>query len=90
MWKYIQQNILTENEQMEEYNHIVEAVKSAKVMGLQVNAGHGLDYKNVKPIAAIKEIHELNIGHAIIARAIFVGLEKAVKEMKELMMDARK
>lgn len=81
---------LTEKEQMEEYNHIVEAVKSAKVMGLQVNAGHGLDYKNVKPIAAIKEIHELNIGHAIIARAIFVGLEKAVKEMKELMTDARK
>lgn len=81
---------VSEEEKKEEYEHIVEAVKSAKVMGLQVNAGHGLDYKNVKPIAEIKEIYELNIGHAIVARALFVGLEKAVKEMKELMIDARK
>jgi pyridoxine 5-phosphate synthase len=81
---------LTEDEQKEEYNHIVDAIKAAKVMGLLVNAGHGLDYKNVKPIAKIKEIHELNIGHAIVARAIFVGLETAVKEMKELIVDARK
>lgn len=81
---------LTEEEEKEEYNHIVDAIKSAKVMGLQVNAGHGLDYKNVKPIAKIKEIHELNIGHAIVARAIFVGLETAVREMKELMINARK
>ncbi len=81
---------LTEDEQKEEYNHIVDAIKAAKVMGLLVNAGHGLDYNNVKPIAKIKEIYELNIGHAIVARAIFVGLEKAVKEMKELMADARK
>ncbi len=48
-----------------------------------VNAGHGLDYTNVVPIAQIPEIEELNIGHSIIARSIFVGLERAVREMKE-------
>ncbi len=54
-----------------------------------VNAGHGLDYHNVQPVAAIPEIVELNIGHAIVARAIFTGLDVAVREMKRLMREAR-
>jgi pyridoxine 5-phosphate synthase len=58
-------------------------------LGLEVHAGHGLHYQNVGPVAAIGEIVELNIGHAIIARAIFVGLESAVRDMKALMRAAR-
>jgi pyridoxine 5-phosphate synthase len=54
-----------------------------------VNAGHGLNYHNVEPIAAIGEIVELNIGHSIIARALFDGLPKAVSDMKALMRAAR-
>jgi pyridoxine 5-phosphate synthase len=54
-----------------------------------VNAGHGLNYHNVEPIARIPEIHELNIGHAIIARALFCGLDLAVRDMKALMENAR-
>ncbi|MCV5638536.1 pyridoxine 5'-phosphate synthase, partial [Escherichia coli] len=55
-----------------------------------VNAGHGLTYHNVAPIAALPEIYELNIGHSIIGRAVFDGLEKSVAEMKALMIAARK
>jgi pyridoxine 5-phosphate synthase len=54
-----------------------------------VNAGHGLHYHNVKPIAAIPQLIELNIGHSIIARAAFEGLDKAVKDMRQLMQEAR-
>ena len=54
-------------------------------LGLEVHAGHGLDYENVLPIAKIPEIVELNIGHSIIARAVIVGIEQAVREMKELL-----
>ena len=75
--------------QAEEFRRILEAVEQGVSLGLQVNAGHGLNYQNVKPIAAIRQIRELNIGHAIIARAIFSGLEDSVREMKQLMMDAR-
>lgn len=58
-------------------------------LGLKVNAGHGLHYHNVQPIAAIPEISELNIGHAIVAQALFVGWSEAVREMKRLMVAAR-
>jgi pyridoxine 5-phosphate synthase len=58
-------------------------------LGLKVNAGHGLHYHNVQPIAAIPEIRELNIGHAIVAQALFVGWSEAVREMKRLMVAAR-
>ncbi|MGH8729615.1 MAG: pyridoxine 5'-phosphate synthase [Burkholderiales bacterium] len=68
-----------------EFAKIVDAIRLGKQLGLKVNAGHGLNYDNVHAIAAIGEISELNIGHAIVARALFVGMEKAVKEMKELM-----
>ena len=59
-------------------------------MLLYVNAGHGLTYHNVQPIAAIAEMHELNIGHAIIGRAVISGLADAVRDMKTLMLDARR
>jgi pyridoxine 5-phosphate synthase len=75
--------------QTEELAHIVEAVRLGEQAGLTVHAGHGLHYHNVQKIAAISGIRELNIGHAIIARALFTGLESAVAEMKRLMQEAR-
>lgn len=72
-----------------ELEHIRQGVKYAASIGLIVNAGHGLHYHNVKPIAAMEEIYELNIGHAIIARAAIDGLDKAVRDMKRLMLEAR-
>ncbi len=73
-----------------ELQRIVQAVEQGHELGLQVNAGHGLHYHNVSEIAAIPGVRELNIGHAIIARAIFTGLEEAVREMKRLMTEARR
>jgi pyridoxine 5-phosphate synthase len=75
--------------QTEELARIVEAVRLGEQAGLTVHAGHGLHYHNVQKIAAISAIRELNIGHAIMARALFVGLEAAVTEMKRLMREAR-
>ncbi|MBF6057924.1 MULTISPECIES: pyridoxine 5'-phosphate synthase [Thiomicrorhabdus] len=72
-----------------ELQRIRQATEFAVAQGLTVNAGHGLHYHNVQAIAAIKEIEELNIGHAIIAQAIFSGLPQAVAEMKRLMVEAR-
>ncbi len=62
-----------------------DAASTAKRYGLAVHAGHGLTYYNVRPVAAIPEVEELNIGHSIISRSIFVGIERAVKDMVELM-----
>lgn len=67
----------------------VAAVYGAR-LGLKVNAGHGLHFGNVQPIAAIAQIAELNIGHALVAEAIFMGWEQAIRKMKRLMLDARK
>lgn len=78
-----------EHQQDAELARITEGARYAAGLGLKVNAGHGLHYHNVKPIAAIQEFVELNIGHAIIARATFDGLEKAVADMKRLMLEAR-
>jgi pyridoxine 5-phosphate synthase len=72
-----------------EFERLCAAAKFAARLGLIVNAGHGLNYHNVEPIAAIQEIVELNIGHAIVSRAIVDGLAKAVRDMKELMRAAR-
>ena len=72
-----------------ELEKISAAVQRAVAAGLQVNAGHGLHYHNVAAVAAIPAIQELNIGHAIIARALFTGLQEAVREMKRLMWAAR-
>jgi len=80
----------TDNRSRElELARIVEAVRLGVAAGMQVNAGHGLHYHNVNVIAAIPEVRELNIGHAIIARAVFTGLAAAVSEMKRLMRLAR-
>lgn len=73
-----------------EFERIVAAVEHGASLGLHVNAGHGLNYHNVGQIAAIPQLQELNIGHAIVARAVFTGLQAAVKEMKRLMLEARK
>ncbi|MGJ8679865.1 pyridoxine 5'-phosphate synthase [Paraglaciecola sp.] len=75
--------------QQNELAILVEGIRYAHSKGLKVNAGHGLHYHNVKPIAAIPELYELNIGHAIIARAAFDGLAKAVSDMRALMLEAR-
>ena len=73
----------------EELHRLASAARSATALGLVVNAGHGLDYHNVQPVAAIAEIAELNIGFAIIARAMHTGLAAAVRDMKRLMREAR-
>lgn len=79
----------TTTQQMAELNRIRQAAAYAAKLNLVVNAGHGLHYHNVKPIAAISVIHELNIGHAIVARALSCGFKEAVKSMKQLMQEAR-
>jgi pyridoxine 5-phosphate synthase len=71
--------------QAQELQRIKQAVEHAASLGLVVNAGHGLHYENVAPIAEIEHIYELNIGHSIVAYALFVGLEKAVQDMRTKM-----
>jgi|TARA_R110002073_G_scaffold202102_1_gene361551 pyridoxine 5-phosphate synthase len=73
-----------------EFEKIVLAASLAVKAGLQVNAGHGLHYQNVARIAAVEEFGELNIGHAIVARALFSGFAEAVREMKRLLVEARR
>jgi pyridoxine 5-phosphate synthase len=73
-----------------ELSRIRKAATFAASLGLKVNAGHGLTYHNVQPIAELPEMHELNIGHAIIGRALFSGLAEAVSDMKQLMREARR
>jgi pyridoxine 5-phosphate synthase len=77
------------SEQQEQLARIADAARHAASLGLKVNAGHGLHYHNVQAVAAIPEITELNIGHAIVAHALFVGWTAAVSEMKRLMSAAR-
>ncbi|MEE9143033.1 MAG: pyridoxine 5'-phosphate synthase [Gammaproteobacteria bacterium] len=74
----------------EELRRVVSAARHAATLGLEVHAGHGLTCENVHPIASIPEVVELNIGHAIVARAVFIGFGEAVKEMKRLMTEARR
>jgi pyridoxine 5-phosphate synthase len=73
-----------------ELKRIAQAARYAAQKGLKVNAGHGLTYHNVQPIAALPEMHELNIGHAIIGQAVIGGLSAAVSDMKLLMREARR
>jgi len=73
-------------ERAAELERIRRGVLHAHELGLQVNAGHGLHYHNVRPIVAIPHIEELNIGHSVIAEALFIGLEQAVKNMKALLV----
>lgn len=74
-----------EDEVTMEIDKIIQAARAAAKLGLRVLAGHGLNYRNVKPVARIPEIVELNIGHAIVGRAVLVGMERAVREMKDLL-----
>jgi pyridoxine 5-phosphate synthase len=76
-------------QQAHELERIKDAAHYAASLNLIVNAGHGLNYQNVKPVAAIKELLELNIGHAIVARALFCGFKEAVRHMRQLMQEAR-
>ncbi len=78
----------TEYEQEVEFDQIVTAAEKAFQMGLRVNAGHGLDFHNTAPVAALDTIEELSIGHSIISRAVFTGLDQAVRDMKEIIQNA--
>ncbi|HKB86317.1 MAG TPA: pyridoxine 5'-phosphate synthase [Ignavibacteriaceae bacterium] len=78
-------NSFTEEEQFDELERIRLAAKHAKKLGMGVNAGHGLDYQNIKIFREIDDIDEVSIGHAVIARSVFVGIKEAVKEMRELI-----
>lgn len=80
----------THKEAHAELQIIIDAVQYAHNLGLQVNAGHGLNYHNVQAIAQIPHVVELNIGHAIVARSVFTGFQTAVRDMKQLMVDARR
>ena len=77
-------------EQPYELARLTEGSFIARSLGLRVNAGHGLTYQNVEPVAAIEDMEELNIGHTIVARALAVGLEQAVREMKALVQNPRR
>lgn len=79
---------ITDAARIIEFERIRKAVAYGQGIGLTVNAGHGLTYHNVQPIAALPGIHELNIGHAIVAQALFVGWKEAVSDMKRLMVEA--
>jgi len=76
-------------EALEQLKRLRAATELARELGLAVHAGHGLTYENVIPVAAIPGCEELNIGHSIVSRSVFVGLERAVREMKELILRAR-
>jgi pyridoxine 5-phosphate synthase len=78
-------NAKTQSDQKNELDRIQKSFAIAKNLKFYVAAGHGLDYKNVQPIARLTQVQELNIGFSIISRAVFVGLEKAVREMKALL-----
>jgi len=80
---------LAGDQQIQELERIRKAAQFGKRIGLRVNAGHGLHEDNVKPIAAILELSELNIGHAIVAEALFKGWQKAITDMKTLMLQGR-
>lgn len=79
----------TKSEHQAEFERIRAAVICGIDRGLKVNAGHGLHYQNVQQIAALSGISELNIGHAIVAHALFIGFEQAVREMKRLLLESR-
>ena len=78
------------DEQPAELARLTEATAQARALGLRVNAGHGLTYQNVEPVAAIEGMEELNIGHTIVARALAVGLQVAVQEMRTLVQNPRR
>lgn len=78
-------NTRRQKEEDADFDALVQAARLAAKLGLRVSAGHGLNYRNAKRLAGIPEIEEFNIGHSIIAHAVFVGLERAVRDMKNLL-----
>ncbi len=78
----------SERERKEQFTRIENAVRTAHKLGMQVNAGHGLDYRNIGPVAALAEVADVNIGHSIVSRAVLVGMERAVREMLSLIAAA--
>ena len=76
------------NDRLRELERLSHAAVLGRELGLAVHAGHGLTYENVTPVASIPEIEELNIGHSVVSRAVFVGMERAVREMLHLIQDA--
>ncbi len=76
-------------ERAEQLARLKGASTKARALGLDVHAGHGLTYENVTPVAAIPELEELNIGHSVVSRAVLVGMERAVREMRALVREAR-
>jgi pyridoxine 5-phosphate synthase len=83
-------NAYTEKIESQELERLRKAAIRARACGLQVNAGHGINYRNIALIHKIPNLTELNIGHSIVARAMFVGIETAVREMLALMQDYRR
>lgn len=81
-------NAATEDEQLDELERVRVAARHAKKLGLGVNAGHGLDYNNIKQFIEVQDIDEVSIGHAVIARAVVVGIKEAVEEMKRIIRRA--
>lgn len=79
----------TPAQRQQEYRKLVEAARQARELGLHVHVGHGLNYQNVQLIASIPEVEEMNIGHSIVSRAILVGMERAVREMKQAIREGR-
>ena len=76
-------------ERQEQLGRLARAAALGRSLGLAVHAGHGLTYENVAPVAAVREIEELNIGHSVVSRAVLVGMERAVREMAETLRRAR-
>lgn len=83
-------NAKTLEERARQLERLRTAARLGKELGLGVHAGHGLTYENVGPVAVIREIEELNIGHSVVSRAVFVGLERAVREMADLIRSSRR
>lgn len=81
-------NAIGHGDRGDELDRLAKAAGYARQAGLAVHAGHGLTYENVVPVAALPHIEELNIGHSVISRAVLVGIERAVREMKEIVRDA--
>ena len=81
-------NAATEDEQLDELERVRVAARHAKKLGLGVNAGHGLDYQNIKQFIEVQDIDEVSIGHAVIARAVVVGIREAIEEMKKILSNA--
>lgn len=77
------------DERARQLERLASAARDGREAGLAVHAGHGLTYENVTPVAAIPELEELNIGHSVVSRAVLVGMERAVREMAELIRRAR-